>query len=253
MSSADNKMRLGFWDIEMAPATVHSWGLFNQTHSLNQIVEQPYMLSFAWRWYGSKKVLFRSVHHDGKEKMIADLHALFDEADALGSWNGRGFDTKHAQREFLQAGLAPPSPIKEIDLMVVVKSKFRFLSNKLDNVAQQLGIGAKKSTGGHELWVACMAGNEAAWRKMRNYNIQDVDLLYDIYERLLPWIANHPNVALYADIDKGCPNCGSTHIQRRGKEVTAAGTYSRYQCQAEGCGKWFRGAKRLSSTAERPA
>ena len=245
-------MRIGFWDIEMAPATVHSWGLFNQTHSLNQIVEQPYMLSFAWRWYGEKKVIFKSVHHDGYEEMILALRALFDEADALVSWNGAGFDTKHAQREFIQLGLIPPSPVKEIDLMRKTKAKFRFLSNKLDNVAQQLGVGAKKSTGGHELWVACMAGDEKAWRKMRTYNVQDVNLLVLLYERLLPWIDQHPNVALYDDINGGCPNCGSTNLQRRGKEVTSAGTYTRYQCQAEGCGKWFRGSKRLETTAVRP-
>lgn len=245
--------RIGFWDIENKPGIVHSWGLFNQTHSLNQIVEQPGMISFAWRWNDSKKVEFRSVHHDGHESMIQRLHELMDEADALVSWNGRGFDTKHAKREMLQLGMKPPSPAKEIDLMVAVKSQFRFFSNKLQNVASELGVGRKNETGGHDLWVRCMAGDEAAWRTMRRYNIQDVNLLVDLYEKLLPWIPNHPSIAALDGIPDGCPNCGSTEIQRRGKQVSGAGTYQRYQCQNPKCGKWLRGKSLVSTTDLRPA
>jgi predicted RNA-binding Zn-ribbon protein involved in translation (DUF1610 family) len=241
------------WDIEMKPAIVHSWGLFNQTHGINQVVEQPGMISFAARWYGEKKVIFKSVHHDGREDMVKTLWDLLNEADALISWNGQGFDTKHAKREFLELGLTPPSPVKEIDLMRGVKSQFRMLSNKLDYVSQQLGVGAKKSTGGHELWVACMAGDEAAWRKMRTYNIQDVNLLIDLYERLLPWLpaANHPNIAVLDGLDFACPRCGSKDLERRGTAIKSTGTYQRYQCK--NCGHWPSAAQRLTTTELRPA
>lgn len=243
-------MKIGFWDIECKPGIVHSWGLFNQTHSLNQVVEQPGMISFAWRWNDSKKVIFRSVHHDGHQKMIEDLHALMDEADALVSWHGASFDTKHAKREFLQLGMLPPSPAREIDLLRVTKSHFRFFSNKLQNVAEQLGVGSKNETGGHSLWVDCMAGDDKAWRKMRTYNIQDVNLLVDLYGRLLPWIPN-VNKSVIDGIPDGCVNCASTDHQRRGNAVTTTSTYARYQCQ--NCGKWNRGKSLLSSTEIRPA
>ncbi len=52
----------------------------------------------------------------------------------------------------------PPAPFKEIDLLTVAKGRFRFVSNKLDYVAQQLGLGKKTEHSGHELWVQCMAG-----------------------------------------------------------------------------------------------
>lgn len=232
--------KLGFYDIEMSPAVVHSWGLFEQNHSINQVMADPYMLSFAWRWYGSKKVEFYSVHKDGREGMVKQLHRLMDEADAVSGWNSIGFDTKHANREFLEFGLTPPSPFKEIDLMMVFRSSFRLLSNKLDYVAQLLGIGKKKSTGGHELWVACMAGDEKAWRTMRSYNIQDVNLLVEIYEKGLPWIKNHPNINLYEN-SNGCPACGSENFQKRGLAPTGVALYQRYQCQD--CGKWFKSGK----------
>jgi len=68
--------------------------------------------------------------------MLDDLHALMDEADVVCGWNSTTFDHKHIKREFLEAGMLPPSPTKDLDLMRVVKSQFRFPSNKLDYVAQ---------------------------------------------------------------------------------------------------------------------
>jgi DNA polymerase elongation subunit (family B) len=237
--------RLGFWDIEMAPATVHSWGLFNQHHSINQVMEQPYMLSYAWRWYGERRVTFKSTFHDGKDEMVKSLHDKFNEADAIVSWNGKNFDTKHAHREFLNLGMPPTADPKEIDLMLAAKSQFRFLSNKLDYVSQYLGVGAKKSTGGHELWVACMAGDPRAWNRMRTYNKQDVNLLVDLYDRLLPWIKNHPNLNLY-EVEGGCPRCGSDDSQKRGFIRTGVSKFQRYQCNK--CGGWFKSGKSQDST-----
>lgn len=233
-------LKILFWDVEMAPAVVHSWGLHEQNHGINQVIEQPYMLSFAARWYGSSKKIFYSVHHNTRQEMVEALHAHMDEADALVSWNGKGFDTKHAYREFLEVGLTPPSPVKEIDLMLTARSRFRLLSNKLDYVAQLLGIGKKKSTGGHELWIACMNGDEKAWAIMKRYNIQDVDLLVEIYDKLLPWITNHPNINLYQD-GEGCPTCGSEDIQKRGLSHTGVSSYQRYRCM--NCGKWSKSGK----------
>jgi len=239
-------LRLGFWDIEMAPAVVHSWGLFQQDHSINQVLEQPYMLSYAWRWAGEKKKIFKSTYHDGKEAMVQSLWDNMNEADAIVSWNGAGFDTKHANREFLEAGMTPPSPTKEIDLMVAAKSQFRLLSNKLDYVAQLLGIGQKKSTGGHELWIACMNGDPKAWAIMKKYNIQDVDLLVDIYDALLPWIRNHPNLNLFDPDVEGCPSCGSLEYEKRGLAHTGTSSYQRYRCLNPDCGKWFKSGKSIA-------
>lgn len=236
-------LKILFWDIEMAPPLVHAWGLFDQNIGINQVLADPYMLSFAARWGHQKKTQFYSIQKDGREAMVKELWALLDEADALVSWNGAGFDTKHANREFVEAGLTPPSPFKEIDLMMAARSQFRFLSNKLDYVAQLLGIGKKKSTGGHELWVACMNGDEAAWRKMRTYNIQDVNLLVEIYDKLLPWIRNHPNLNLYEE-GSGCPSCHSENFHKRGSAHTGVSSYQRYVCND--CGKWFKSGKAIA-------
>jgi DNA-directed RNA polymerase subunit RPC12/RpoP len=133
--------------------------------------------------------------------------------------------------------------------MRVAKKRFKFPSNKLDYVAQKLGIGEKVKHSGFELWVKCMAGDDKAWREMKKYQIQDVDLLVGMYEKFRPWIHNHPNRAITDDVSNGCLTCGSTHLQSRGFEVLSTGKYRKFQCQD--CGKWMRGAKSEATSTMR--
>lgn len=238
-------------DLETSPNLAHVWGLWDQRVGLNQLLESTEIICFGARWIDQKKVTFKSVHHDGKQAMLEEAHRLLDEADCVLGWNSRGFDVKHLNREFLEAGMLPPSPHKDIDLMLAVKSRFRFPSNKLQYVSTRLGLAGKVQHSGHELWIKCMAGDDKAWAEMRRYQVQDVNLLLGIYERLRPWIPNHPHIGVHDGLESGCPACGSQNVQRRGTAKTGAGSYARFQCQA--CGKWARGKTRVGTSDLMPA
>lgn len=188
-------MKTLFLDIETTPMQVYAWGLWDQNISIDQIIKSTEMLCFGARWLGEKKVIFKSVHHDGKEEMLKELHKLMDEADVLVGWNSAAFDHKHINREFLEAGMAPPSPVKDLDLMSITKANFLFPSNKLDYVAQKLEVGAKVKHSGFKLWLDCMDGNKKAWKEMKEYQIQDVNLLIDLYDILLPWFVTSGRVS----------------------------------------------------------
>lgn len=234
-------MKLLEFDCETAPNLVYAWGLWDQNIAINRVVEPGYTLCFAARWRGEKEIIFRSCRDDD---MLTTAHALFDQADAVIHYNGVKFDMPVMNREFLMNKMMPPAPYKNIDLYRVVRQKFKFESNKLDYVSQQLGLGAKLEHKGMELWRDCMAGDAKAWLLMKKYNIQDVKLLGPLYERLLPWIDQHPNFALYLDEDKlACPNCGSSKVQRRGYQKSRTQIYRRYACQK--CGRWSQGNKRV--------
>lgn len=238
-------------DIETAPNKVYAWGLFNQNIGINQIVEPGYTISWAANWYGARKkdAEFRSVHHDGADMMVNRAWTLLDEADAVVHFNGKKFDIPTLNREFLMHGYTPPSPYWQIDLLSVVRKEFRFASNKLDYVSKQLGIGAKIENKGMDLWHECMQGDEKAWADMRKYNLQDIHLLPKLYERLLPWITSHPNMALWENSHShSCPNCGSSNVIQQGYRTTKVSIYSRYKCND--CGKWSRGRKRAFKTAD---
>ncbi|MFD7017186.1 ribonuclease H-like domain-containing protein [Streptomyces sp. NPDC059928] len=238
-------MKILTLDLETSPNLAHVWGLWNQNVGINQLLESGEVICFAAKWYDAKEVKFFSSHQHGKAAMVNAAHELLEQADTVVHFNGQRFDIPHLNREFLEAGLAPPAPFAQVDLLKVVKRQFRFPSNKLDYVVQKLGIGKKTAHTGHQLWVDCLSGDERAWRLMRKYNCQDVKVTESLYDYLLPWIPTHPNHALYdAQGDEHqCPNCGSEALKKEGRAYTAVSVFQRYRC--EGCGKWSRGSKRL--------
>lgn len=233
-------MRLLLLDIETAPHLSATWGLFQQNVALDQLITPGYTLCWAAKWHGDKEVMFESIM-TGNKRMIRRIHKLLNEADAVCHYNGTKFDVPTLQKEMLLQGLKPPAPFKQIDLLKTARSRFRLASNKLDFVAQSLGLGSKTKHKGMALWLGCMNKVAEDWKVMEAYNKQDVLLLEKVYDRLLPWIQGHPNLSTMSG-SECCPKCESTSRQARGWSVTVAGRYQRFQCND--CGSWFRSYKR---------
>lgn len=237
-------MKILALDIETSPLITYSWGIWNQNIGINQIQEPTRMLCFAARWVDQPKrsIEFYSEHESDHWAMVESAWQLVDEADALLTFNGKKFDGRHLNREFVLAGLGPPSPVKHIDLLQVVRKQFLFPSNKLEWVSQQLGLAGKVKHEGFGLWLKCLAGDEAAWKRMERYNKQDVHLLVDAYRTILPWISNHPNLNLYGGDGVSCPTCGGV-LHKRGTRTTGITSYQRYRCSK--CGAWSTDGKAL--------
>lgn len=237
-------MKILLLDIETAPNTVHVWGLWQQNVGINQILASGHVMCWAAKWLGGNEIMFASGQQIGHRKMLDQVHKLLDEADAVIHYNGSRFDIPTLNKEFVINGFNPPSPAKQIDLLKVAKSQFRFPSNKLDYVARALGVGQKLKHAGHELWIRCLNGEKEAWQEMQEYNINDVWILEQVYYKLLPWIKNHPNVGVHNDVPHSCPNCGGHVLEKRGFSHTVMGKFQRYQCK--GCGTWSRDRKNLA-------
>lgn len=238
-------MKTLIWDIENSPVLAWTWGLWDQNIGINMVVKPMETLCFAARWYEDPKMLFYSSYHDGKDAMIQAAHALLDEADAVISWNGIRHDSPHLHREFLQADMPPPSPYQDIDLLSTSRKRFKFESNKLDYVAQKLGLGKKAEHEGFDLWLKCMDGDEAAWGRMKRYNIQDVRLTTAVYDKFKPWIKTHPSYGSH-NAEDSCPNCGSKKLIMEGLAYTQTGQYQRWHCAD--CGRWARSTQRTAKT-----
>jgi DNA polymerase elongation subunit (family B) len=240
-------MRILLIDIEVAPNTAHVWGIFDQNISINQLLESSYTLCYAAKWYGESKMYFDSVHKSSKADMLQSVHKLMDEADAIVHYNGSRFDIPILHKEFLLSGMPPPAPSKQIDLLQVARRQFRFVSNKLDYVAQALGLGSKTAHEGHVLWVKCMNDDRKAWKTMEEYNKNDVVLLEKVYDKFKGWIKSHPNHNAYSE-EICCPNCGSRKLNKRGFAITSTKQYQRYQCMV--CGSWSKSVKSEKKSKE---
>lgn len=218
-------------DIETSPHLGWAWQLWNTTIHINQIELTGSVICFAAKWLDEKKVHFYSDFHDGHSEMIAKAWELFDEADAVVHYNGRSFDCKHLQREFFLEGIGKPTPHHDIDLLLVMRKNFRFASNKLDHVAQQLDLGSKTPHTGFDLWRGCMEGDASSWATMKKYNKQDVLLTEELFHTTKEWNHLLPNYALYGQQD-ACPKCGSTSPPSFRKwRRTKVAAYRQYQCK----------------------
>ena len=247
---AQERIRVLTIDIETAPNLAYVWGFFKQNIGLNQVVEQTRMLCWVGKWYDAKQPIFYSEHTDGHETMVRAAWEALNEADLVITYNGDRFDIKHLNREFAELGLAPPKPFKSIDLFKVVKKEFAYSSNKLDNITQRLGLPGKLSHTGFDLWLGCMSGDDKAWNLMERYNRKDVVITERLYDRLRPWIRNHPHIGQFTGEEWTCANCGNSDLSknREGEAFTYVQRYRAYRCPK--CQTWLRGNKRLQDPVQ---
>lgn len=229
-------------DIEVSANLAYVWRLFDVNVNLDMLESSGEILCFAAKELGKPDTEFRSVWGDGKKRMLRRLRLLLSKYDVIVGYNSTAFDVKWINAQLLLNGYQPPSPFRQVDLYRVVKQNFKFPSNKLEYVSRALGIGKKTKHAGFETWKGCAAGDPKSQRLMEKYNIQDVKLTEALYNRLLPWVKNHPDRNLYIDEDKitGKPQCSHCmgNMQRRGFCYTPRGKYQQFACLK--CGVWHR-------------
>jgi DNA polymerase elongation subunit (family B) len=230
-------------DIETAPNIAYVWRYFKENIGAKQVIENGYMLSYAAKWLMEEEVYYEDLSNQHEADMLSTLHPLLDVADIVIAHNGDKFDLPHIQGRFLMHGLKPPAPYKQIDTVKVARQEFNFPSNSLEYLSNVLDLPIKK--GGHkkfpgfELWLGVLRNDPEAWAEMKEYNIDDIKTLEHLYLKFLPYMRNHPNVAVYGDAtDPCCPKCGSDKIHYRGYAHTNVGRYHRFQCNS--CGGWGR-------------
>jgi predicted RNA-binding Zn-ribbon protein involved in translation (DUF1610 family) len=246
-------------DIETAPLEAWVWSLWKQNVGLNQIVTEWSLLSYAARWLGTKKVIYKDNRNASNPRddgeLLDDLWLLLNEADIVVAQNGKKFDLRKIKARFVMLGYHPFSPVRVIDTMLEARAAFAFTSSKLEWMSDKLTTSKKlrhEKFPGFELWKECLAGNVAAWEEMRKYNIQDIKATEELYLVIRPWIQGHPNITVYDDHEhQRCPCCGSEHLTQDGHAYTQSGQYLRYLC--EDCGAWSRSRYTINTLAKRKA
>lgn len=231
--------RILLLDIETKPIVAEVWSLFGIDRiGLNQVREFGGTICVGAKFLGERKVRFFSDWQHGHEGMLRAIHDLWQEADAICGYNSDRFDLRKLKGEFLKAGIEPPKPVASIDVFKTVKREFALDSNKLQHVAELLGLGTKLQHEGHALWTKVLHGDEKARRIMERYCKQDVNLLEKVYLKLLPWITTHPRVIEAAN--DACHKCGGKTTSQ-GWKPTVSFRIQSLKCSA--CGGWQQGRR----------
>lgn len=230
------------FDIETAPITAYTWGIYDQNIGLNQIKTDWHLLSWGAKWLGEPKVMYmdnsqsRDVTND--KKLILGLWKLLDEADIVIAQNGDKFDIKKFNARAIIHGLKPPSPYKSTDTYKESKKVAGFTSHSLEYMTSKINKKYHKlkhpKYPGMELWTEILKGNQDAWKEMKTYCIQDVLATDELFRTIQGWIKTQ-NLASYFDDDQIRCHCGSTNLRFKGYVRSDTGKFKRWTCKT--CGK----------------
>lgn len=227
------------FDLEVSPMLVYTYEYYDAR--VLKIEEPQKLLCFSYKWLGdtgkpkSVNLIDGSVDPKNDSWITRELWHLLDEANLAIAHNGSRFDAKMANTFFIEHGMQPPAPYKMIDTLTAARQKFKFPSNKLDELGKFLKVGQKTETTNAQLWERCLKGDKKAYKLMAEYCNNDVALMEEIYWKLMPF-AQQPMINKLVNEELVCPTCGCKNFQRNGMVPDAAqGQSWRYRCM--GCGK----------------
>lgn len=177
-------------DIETRSLTVKTFGLRDQNIGLEQVVDDGGILCWSAKWLGTDKVFFEETKGvKSKEKVILKkLKKLMDEADIILGQNSQSFDVPIIMGLFLYYELIDDvKEFKQIDTLKMSRSKYKFLSHKLQYMSNKL-CEVKKQTHakfpGMSLWMEYEAKNPLAFAEMKKYNMADVEATEELFLKL---------------------------------------------------------------------
>ena len=244
------------FDIEVSPTKAWVWSKFQNMVGDEMVENEWWMITWSAKWlFGdeifSGKVTAEEALNNDDSRITKSLWRLIDEADILVGHNIQKFDRKKMNTRFLMHGLPAPSSYLMIDTLLHARKQFAFHSNKLDYIAQKLGVGKKVKHEGFEMWKKCMKGDTEAINKMQEYNDGDILINEEVYIKIRGYVKPHPNLNLFIEEDShSCPTCGSDKLKYNGEYTTYANTYTEYQCKR--CGNSCRANKKHTKLTPLP-
>lgn len=237
--------KLLFYDLEVCRDIVEGYGNKWDFKPVKWVRHQE-LMCYSYKWRGDKAPTFVYRHQfKTMRAFVQSLRDLLHAADIAVAHNGKKFDDKMSMRFILKNNIDPPSPFFQVDTLQVARSKFKFPGNSLNDLAEYLELGQKESITYKDLEDDFMSGNpkKTTIKLMKMYNNKDVELLEKLYDKLLPYIPNHPNMARLSNTFDACPQCGAEghNIGREKFRPTKLGLYMQYRCKV--CKKYFQSTK----------
>lgn len=234
------KRRRLFFDIEVSANIGMFWESgYKKNIDHSNIIKERAIICICYKWEDEKEV--HALHWDSKQcdkKLLEKFIKVANESDELCGHNGDRFDLAWIRTRCLFHKIEMFPIYTTIDTLKISRSKFKFNSNKLDYIAQFLGMGKKIKTE-FSLWKDILLHKDkVALAKMIKYCQNDVILLEKIYKKMSPHIVNKAHYGVIFGQDRGsCVECGSNELHRSKARVLASGI-RRIQFRCNTCGKY---------------
>jgi hypothetical protein len=237
-------MKRLFLDIETCPNVGFFWSAgYRVDISYSQILEERRIITAAWKWEGKNKIYdLRWDKNRQDEKLTKDLVGVMNEADEIVAHYGDGFDLPWVRTRAMAHGIVVPI-WKSVDTKAWAARYFYLNSNKLDYLAQYLGVGTKIRTE-YDLWKDATKGSDrvskAAVDKMCRYNRHDTWLLEPVFDKLSLYcpLASHAGV-MDGNARFSCPKCGKEETVRYCKPTVTRTGIVRHEMLCKSCPKYF--------------
>jgi uncharacterized protein YprB with RNaseH-like and TPR domain len=236
------KRRRLFFDIETSPNIGLFWEAgYKKNITTDNIIRERAIICICYKWEDEKEVY--ALQWDAKQndkRMLEQFVKVANTANELVGHNGDKFDLAWIRTRCLFHGIDMFPNYQTIDTLKVARSKFRFQSNRLNYIAEFLGLGGKIKTE-FNLWKDILLNKDkVAMEKMIKYCKKDVSLLEEVYKLLGSHIAPKTHYGVVFGEDRGsCPECGadSENLIKNMSRTTATGVVKiQYQCKV--CNKF---------------
>ena len=174
------------YDIETSPNIVFSWNIGRKCYlDMENIIKERAIICISYKWEDEKEVHCLTWDKGNDKEMLKKFVKILDSADETVTHNGDNYDLKWVRARCLFYGIPAPVKVNSIDTLKMARAQFRLNSNKLNYIAQFLGLGKKVDTGGFNLWKEiCLDNSKEAMDKMVEYCMGDVELLEKVYKVL---------------------------------------------------------------------
>lgn len=254
MAWGENNPKILICDIELSHDILASYGLREQYHHPSNILQEWFMICFAWKWLDGEQVhaysllndlpRFRNRHTDDFT-VVQRLHSILATADIVVGHNFDRFDWKKFMSKVIKYNLPPISKPAMIDTLKEARKLASFTSNKLDYLTNFLEVENVKQRHSQDMWLRILVnGDRKAIKECVTYCKGDIQATQDLYLKLRPYMDAHPNMNLWkANGVECCTACGGDNLIKNSTRITRTGRYQRYQCTD--CGKWMQGTKRI--------
>lgn len=239
-----------FLDVETSATISAHFSRFKAFISPDAVIQEPYLLTAAWKNNRGESGAHSLHHyplweedHTNDLMLVEQMWDVLDKSDIVIAHNA-SFDDGWFANRFAAHGMQPPSSYKVICTLKALKKYFKLPSNSLDASTRYFGLEQKRSHEGISLWLRCMQGDVEAMESMLEYNRGDIPTLEQLYYKILPFIKNHPNAALYYNDDKvRCNTCGADDMEEiTGKySYTNLSKFKTFRCNS--CGSIKRNRK----------